>query len=420
MRVKIEKLVFGGPGLGHLPNGQAVFVWNALPGEEVEFSLLKKKRDYQEGVATAIYQPSSQRLAPREGHFLSCSPWQILSPEGENEWKVKIATEVFQKQANFSWDWQLTAAPEDFGYRNKIEYSFAEEGDGIKLAFFRRGQKQREPLVGCALSQPVINRVAESILLWINKEKIPLRSLKSLIIRTGQPNQALAALFIKDRLLFDSWPEIDQELIGFKLYYSTHKCPAAVPTELLITQGPEYLEGLINQTRLRFGLLSFFQINQPVFVQALADIGRFLDKERSALDFYCGVGSISLPLADQARDWVLVESNEEASEYAQENIHLNRIGNCRVECAPAEKMIQLIDAEKTLVVDPPRSGLHPKVLRSVLEQKPPQVMYLSCDLATQARDLAQFLPAYEPVFARLYNFFPRTPHVESLVILKKK
>src|SRR3989339_1064461 len=463
MKVKIEKIVFGGAGLGRLedpekPNGlgasgRVVFVWNALPGEEVEFELIKKEKTHWEGVATKILNPSPARLEPKEAHYLSCSPWQIMTPEEENKWKIEMAKETYQKIGGFDCELEMMGDENIWGYRNKMEYSFGFDssdetspqtpllrGEGvIKLSFFERGKRVHQCIEQCELANPEINRVAKLILAWINKHKIPMRSLKAMILRSNLKNEVIAALFIKDKLEFKDFPKLDKNFVGFKLYYSTHKSPASVPTALLHEEGQDYLTEKILDTELKYGIFSFFQINIPVFEMALKDIGKFLDKNKSVVDFYSGVGSISLPLYNMYKSAVLVDNCAEAIEFARANLtdltlpsparrgedpHLTSpykgegLPQLQAECMPAEKMTELITSDKIIIVDPPRAGLHEDVVKRILAQKPARVIYLSCNLSTQARDIKLLSEGYGVVFTKLYNFFPRTPHVEGLVVLE--
>ncbi len=423
MQVKIDKLVFGGQGLAKLDNGKAVFVWNALPGETVEIEMIKRKKDYEQAVAVEIIEASTERIEPKEELYLSSSPWQIMTPEAENQYKIDIATEIYGKNGGMilgSNKPEIFSNNQDFGYRNKIEFSFAELENGKKsLAFFERGKKFRKPVDGSLLAEPVINQTAKYILSWVNEKEIPMRSLKSLIIRSNGAGKSIAALFIKDQLEFDSFPELSDDMLGFQLYYSTHKSPASVPTKLMYSAGQDYLEAKILGTKLKFGLLSFFQINIPVFEEALRDIAAFVGPKTPLIDYYSGVGAISLPLAKNREQTFLVDSNQEAIEYAKENISENNLKNCLTKCMPAEKLLDIIDSDKTIILDPPRAGLHDKVVLRLLSKQPKKILYLSCNLSTQARDIAKLSEFYKPVFIKLYNFFPRTPHVEGLVVLEK-
>ena len=419
--VTIEKLVFGGQGLAHLEDGRIVFVWNALPGERVEIEIVKKKKDYLEAIATNILEPSPDRIEPTEGAFLSTSPWQILSQEKEAFYKRSIAAETYSKIGDLilsESNLEIATDGAHEGYRNKMEFSFVEQDDGtISLAFFQRGGKKRFAVDGSVLASPVINEVAQYILSWVREKQIPIRSLKSLIIRSTQTGDTLAALFIKDELEFDSFPELTESLKGFQLYYSTHKSPASVPTKLLYSDGQDYLVENILGTQLKFGALSFFQVNIPMFERALKDIAAFLHPKMPLVDYYCGVGAIGLPLSKNRDECLLVDNNEEAIVYAQDNIAMNALLNCHVQCTPAEKITDLITAEKMIVVDPPRAGLHEKMIHRLLLRRPPRIIYLSCNLSTQARDIRLLSQGYKLSFMKLYNFFPRTPHIEGLCVL---
>ena len=419
IKVKIEKLVFGGQGMGHI-DGKATFVWNALPGEEVEARVLKNKSNFVESVAEKIITPSQERMPAQEDHYLSCSPWQILSASVEDYWKKEIARETFYKFGGLEIkDFDIVSGEKRFGYRNKMEFSFALDLHGrVSLGFFERGARRHMPITGCILAENCINVTAKNILSWINEVKIPIRSLKSLILRSNEQGQTIAALFIKDHLIFETLPELSSNFLGFHIYFSSHLSPASIPQELLYTEGQDFLITELNSAKLKFGLLSFFQINVPLFESALKDIEQFLKKDSDILDFYSGVGAISISLRAKLKSCTVVDNNKEAIEYAEENISLNKLKNFSARLVSAEKITKLIHSDKIVIFDPPREGLHQDVVKAVLEKKPRQIFYLSCNLTTQARDIKLLSSIYSIKFSRLYNFFPATPHVESLFILE--
>ncbi|MFA5995401.1 MAG: 23S rRNA (uracil(1939)-C(5))-methyltransferase RlmD [Patescibacteria group bacterium] len=420
--IKIDKLVFGGQGLGHV-DGKACFVWNALPGETVEMEPVRKRKDIIEAVATNIVQASPDRTAAKEAHFLSCSPWQILTPEQETYWKQQLALETYQhigkldiKQIELVDD-----ASNYYGYRNKMEFSFAELTDGtITLALFERGKKVRTSIPGCILASANINTCAQTILIWINQQHIPIRSLKTLIIRSNQAGEVLAALFIKDRLTFDNLPIITKPLTGLYIYYSTHKSPASVPTELLYQIGDTALTETLNDYKLQYGVFSFFQVNLPIFTQALKTISEYLEPNTPLLDYYCGVGAISIALVKHCASAILVDNNAEAISFAQKNIEHNKLHNYTAQCLPAEQLLDVITSTHIMIVDPPRAGLHTKLIETILTKKPQRLIYLSCNLATQARDINLLDSGYSVKSLKLFNFFPRTPHIEGLCILETR
>lgn len=421
--VKIEKLVFGGQGMGRLADGRVVFVWNALPGEIVKVTIIKRKKEYVEAIATTIVQPSPERVDPLAPQYLSTSAWQILSWERENYWKKAIAAETYGKVGGLIFGENIPKIVTDdvqYEYRNKIEFSFCELDDGeLSLAFFARGGKSRIPVEKSLLAEPIINKVANEILTWVKTQNLILRNLKSVIIRSNGEGKAIAALFIKDELVLNNFPKTSEYLLGFHVYYSTHKSPASVPTKLLHSDGQDYLIANLKSTKLKFGLHSFFQVNINVFDECLTDIAMHLDPKAPLLDFYSGVGAIGLPLSHNREKTILVDSNKQAIAYAKDNIKLNNRNNCEAHCAPAEEITELISGDMQLIVDPPRAGLHKNVLHKIIAKKPPKIIYLSCNLSTQARDIRMLEEYYKITFIKLYNFFPRTPHIEGLIVLER-
>ena len=420
-QITIEKLIFGGQGFARV-DGKVYFVWNALPGEIVEIEILKKKKEYIEAVATKIITPSPERIEPKDPNFLSTSPWQIMSYEKENEWKKEIALEVYRrigKEALSTINPDLVFDSEKYyGYRNKMEFSFAIDKTGRTcLGFFERGKKVRYAVEKSELADAAINETAQYILAWVRKHQITMRSLKSLIVRSDGNGKTIAALFIKDRLEFPDYPKLNDQMIGFQLYYSTHKSPASVPTDTLYSEGQDYIMISLRGIEFKVGLLSFFQVHLPVFEKALDDIYAHIPENSNLLDLYSGVGSIGLPIASRAQKLTLVDNNTEAIQYATENIEFNNIKNAEAMCTPTENIVELITSDTTVILDPPRAGLHQDVVKRLLEVKPKTIIYLSCDLSTQARDISLLYPTYNISFSRLYNFFPRTPHIEGLCVL---
>ena len=424
IKTLIEKLVFGGQGLGRI-NKKVVLAWNALPEEEVEVSILKRKKSYLEGIASKIIKESPFRTNPLEDHFLSCSPWQILKWEKENHWKKEIAKETFEKIGNLKEliNYELVSIQDNqYNYRNKMEYSFTSNKNGkISLAFFKRGTHRLIPIDFCKLAIPEINEVAQKIIIWLNQNSVPSEILKSIVLRTNNKKQVIAGLFIKKNFFFKNYPPLQKPLIGFHIYFSNPLSPASVVDEELFKEGQNFLDINIRETTLKYGLLSFFQINLHLFEIALNDISTFLDPKKSLIDYYSGIVAISIPLNSFYKDCILIDSEQEAINYALENIKTNNLEDkCKVLKSLVEKSTQLIEKNKIILFDPPRAGLHKKIIKKILIEKPVRIIYLSCNLSTQARDIQLLQSMYKIKFLRLYNFFPRTPHIEGLCVLDRK
>lgn len=426
-----EKLVPGGQCLGHDENGRATMIWNCLPGETVQAFINKRRKGCAFGVADELVGAAApERVTPMEAdHYLSCSPWQILAWDVENRTKIQFAEEALHKLELPVKEIPLATTSEPvLHYRNKMEFSFARaefknDNSPLKLALFKRGSfNWKLPLDGCCLAEAIINSTGAAIVDWLNEWDAPLSALKTLIVRSDGRGNSVAALFVMERL--PEFTEVKNLPLpdgcqGFRIYFSNPKSPASVADELLYEQGESSVTAELLGAELEFGLLSFFQVNIPMFKEALTMIGEHLDPSLPALDFYAGVGAISLPLARAAKDWHLVEVNAEAVEFAKQNISRNKLKNCLATCAPAEKITELITGKEQVIVDPPRAGMDLRVVERLNEVLPTKIIYLSCNLSTQARDLELLASNYKIVDLKLFNFFPRTPHVESLVVLER-
>jgi 23S rRNA (uracil1939-C5)-methyltransferase len=412
-KVRIEKVVFGGQGLAHGANGP-VFVWNGLPGELVNVRLTRRHKKVWDGVAQEIIEPSSERIPPVEPHFLSCSPWQVASLEAELSWKKDMARQVLSSIGGIKHEVEIVSNPDAiYGYRNKMEFCFtANEQGQLSLAFFVRGSQHRVPLDRCALAHPLITQAANRIVEWLRFQKVDRFLLKSLIVRTDG-TQTIAGLFVTEELELAPPDELN-----LAIFYSNPQSPASRPDLLLYSSSPLELTENLMDTKLHYGLFSFFQVNVPMFSQTLQYIIDFAGSGTHLIDLFCGVGSIGLPLAKKFERVTLVESLPEAAEYAKGNAERNKLNNVNVIAQPAEQ-IELEEAD-VVTVDPPRVGLHQDTTYQLIEKHPHKIAYLSCNVSTQARDLKLLAKVYRVEKITLFNFFPRTPHLESLALLVRR
>ncbi|MFA6474659.1 MAG: TRAM domain-containing protein [Patescibacteria group bacterium] len=408
--VPIEKLVFGGQGMGHL-DGKVYFVWNALPGETVTVQVTRQKKSFCEGYATDIISPAPNRITLQEEHALSCSPWQIMTPIAEKLWKIQLAKDAYYK---FLSEIDLVEDPAQYyGYRNKIEYSFTHTATGeLTFAFFKRWSHWRLPIHTCQLASAAINQKAEQVLAWLKTLPVTDHNLKSLIILSNERGETIAGLFVRDEGL-----PLANEL-GVVVYYSNPRSPAAVPTKLL-HPGETIITTHVLGVPLQHDLLGFFQVNVPIFEQALTTISQYVNDGSEVIDCYGGVGAIALPLHRKIKTGVIIDSNQSAIISAQNTIQQLDIKNFSAQCVPTENILDIFNQNQTVILDPPRAGLHDDVTARLLEVKPKRIIYLSCNLSTQARDVERLLTGYKIIDAKLFNFFPRTPHIEGLIVLDK-
>lgn len=411
VEVTIEKLVHGGQGLGVLPDGRKVFVWNALPGEKLQVQLTKKKRDYAEGVTTAVLTPSPVRIGNADiaPEVLATQPWAIMDYTTELQAKQAIVKELFAREKVEIQSVEIKTFGGLSGYRNKMEYGFWGDDEGLSFAQFRRGSHGKIKMQMSDLANDRLNSAGMELLDVLNKNGIRGSQLKSVIIRAVMPDQAAVALFVKEK----DFPKIAFPE-GTVVYYSDPRSPASVTTKELYRNGDTSLEVNILAHTFVFDVLSFFQVNIPIFEVALADIKKSLLPSRPIVDMYAGVGAIGLSL--DGRPVTLVEIDATNVQMARQNVQGEKVD---VVQASTEQALEYVTDDADIIVDPPRSGLHRKVVERILEVEPPQLVYLSCNPATQARDVALLSGKYKISQLTGYNFFPRTPHIESLAVLER-
>lgn len=413
--VRIIKMVHGGQALGELPDGKKVFVWNALPGEVVRVRIIKQRRTYAEAIAEEIVYPSAERIAPQEANYLATSPWQMMTFVAENTYKRDIVIELMQQQNVAAPKIGETVHDEhEYHYRNKMEYSFWGDDDGLHLALHMRGSHGKQIVAGSALAMPALDAAAEQVRSLLDGLHCRAGDLKTIIVRCSQAGEAVASLFVKAQ----TFPtlELPEGLQGLRVYHSNPKSPASVPTKLLQELGNCHLSDTLLDKPFTYDSDSFFQVNVPMFEHALQAIAE-VAPAGELVDMYAGVGSIGLSVAKEKVD--LVELDAATAAMARVNAKAASVQAEVIETA-AEKSLEYIAGDKPVIFDPPRAGLHDKVTDRVLAVQPPYITYLSCNPATQARDLMKLQEAYDITDMTVFNFFPRTPHIECLAVLKRK
>ncbi len=421
VEVTLEKIVGGGQALGTLEDGRKVFVWGGLPDETVQVQLTKKKSSYAEGVVVEVVKASSDRIEPIDPEsYLSTSPWQIMSFEAEQRYKAALIEEAFELH-NIVLPDPIEVYSDNLikNYRNKIEFSFwyDTEQEALSLAFFKRGSHGKVAVPGTSLAHPAINAKGREIVDALNKLNIEGRALKTLLIRASQQGNVAWQLYVKNET-FDAqalFTELTTPQNG-EVIYSNPQSPASVITKRL--QGDAApLSDTVLGVSFRYATEGFFQINLPVYEQALSDMRTYIPAGKPVVDMYSGVGSIGLTIGGNAV--TLVELNEHAVREMQQNV--KELGSNAIPVlAASERALEYITSDKIIIVDPPRAGLHDDVVQRLLEARPERIIYLSCNPVTQARDVERLAEAYGIRAHRGYNFFPRTPHIEHLVVLDLK
>jgi 23S rRNA (uracil1939-C5)-methyltransferase len=418
VHAQFNKIVGGGQALATLEDGKKLFAWGALPDEEANVQITKKKSRLVEGYVTEVTKASKDRVEPRDPEsYLSTSPWQIMTMEAEQHYKAALIVEAFELHSVVLPNpIEVFTDSREYEYRNKIEFSFWFETDtqDLSLAFFRRGTHGKISVKGTSLASPAINKKAQEVLAVLNEMHIIGRALKTLLIRSNADGETSWQLYTKDpEFAHDEF--ISQFPKGEKgqVIFSNPLSPASVITEYL-TPHTVRLTDTILGTTFNYATEGFFQINLPVYEQALTDMKAFIPEGKPVLDLYSGVGTIGLTIGGD--NLTLVEMNKEAVREMKNNIiELGKKATAIL--AASEDVTEYITEDKVIILDPPRAGLHLDVIDRLLEVTPSRIVYLSCNPVTQARDVALLAEKYNVTSHKGYNFFPRTPHIENLVVL---
>ena len=426
----LDAITGGGQAIGTLEDGRKCFVWGGLPGELVSIQSTKIKSSLVEGVVTEVLTSSPERIKPQDPEsYLSTSPWQIMTFEAEQKYKAQLIYDAFALH-NIRLPQPPNVYSNDniYGYRNKIEFSWFSQTDPtsgvdtLDLAFFRRGSKGKIVVNGTSLAHPSINRLAREIRDLLHQKSISARQLKTLLIRSDNSGNCVWQLYTKDKLP-DTITEQEADKLsaqGGEIIYSDPRSPASRITERLASFGDITLRDNLLGTTFRYATESFFQINLPVYSQVLSDIRKFIPPEKPVIDLYSGVGTIGLTVTSKDQPLKLIEINSSAVDEMKHNISDLGRKNTEAILSASENVTDQIEPNSTIIVDPPRAGLHQDVTMRLLETAPKRIIYLSCNPVTQARDIQLLSEKYDISHMQGYNFFPRTPHIENLVILDLK
>ena len=381
--LEIEKIIPGGEALSTAPDGKKIFLWNALPDETVaEYTTVKKKSHYEEGIATKILAPSKYRVEPKDACYLSTSPWQIADFNYELELKQSLVVELFREHQIDIATPPIFTDHQDYHYRNKMEYSlfWDNESAKIKLAFHHRGSHRKFIVEKSSIERPEIFATATEIIKDLNFRHEEARKYQSILLRCNQTGEVSGGLFENGKP-HPVFPNLTDSILGHTYSYSPN---------------------------------GFFQINLPVYELALREIKKHISTPE-ILDLYAGVGTIGLSVAAENQKLTMVEVNAAAYEEMVKNAATRPNTNCRL--AKSEEVLGEILPSQTVILDPPRAGCDDKLIYRLLEVRPKAIIYLSCNPATQARDVKKLLEVYQIKDVKTFNFFPHTPHIENLVIL---
>jgi 23S rRNA (uracil1939-C5)-methyltransferase len=468
--VTVEKLTFGGSGLAHV-EGFPVFIDDAIPGQQLEIVVTKRRDRYMEAKIHKVLRHAKDEIQSKCKHFGECGgcQWQNLAYDKQLSYKEDIVRETLEHltQADEAVRKQLPGrvlkiipSPQVYHYRNKLEMSFGygtmrvEEKDGRRIhfdenptiGFHRPGEwSTMLPITECHLYDEQTDMLLADVRRFMEQSRLPVYNpkiqkgmLRNMLLRRGQHTgeqmicflvnarkKELEPLFQPFLRAFGGRPNLKSLMIIEHLGLNDRP---EFPKVHMLT-GKETISERLFDLNFEISPFSFFQTNTfaaEKLYRAIAEAADLSQKD-TVLDAYCGMGTIGQYLARFCQKVVGVESHPSAVDDALKSAGKNKIGNISFYKGRTEQVMkdQLKAGGKyaftTIVVDPPRPGLHPAARDAVIEHKADKVVYVSCNTATFARDLGEFLKAgYELRTVQPVDLFPHTAHIETVALLQRK
>lgn len=437
--ITITGLNHEGAGIGHLQDGRVIFVPGALPGEQVRVEVVSVKKNYARGRLVQVVEASPDRVLPPCPEAASCGgcDLQHLDYRAQLHWKRRLVIDALQRLGHLG---DIRVLPvlgmvNPWGYRNKVRLHICRG----RLGFYRPGSRELAPFSRCLLLPPGLLEAARTIARLLpglppGLQHVTLRQG----LATGELLVVLEALpgWQGDRELAENLAGRFPELVGVVSLAGGGRNRSgpedftgepAGDCRPFTLYGRDYLEERLGGLRFHLSATTFFQVNsaqaEVLYKQAAAFAG--LRGGEEVLDAYCGSGAIALWLSRRAGRVTGVEVVPEAIIDARRNAILNNLANVRFRTGAAEVVLPLLAGKgyrpEVIILDPPRAGCHQRVLAAVAAMAPRRVVYVSCNPATLARDLAYLREAgFTPGPVQPVDMFPHTHHVECCVLITKK
>lgn len=460
--VTIEDVAAEGMTLTHI-DGRVVFVPFAVPGDVVDLQARRIKSRYAEAEIIRMIHPSSQRVEPFCPHFGSCGGcrWQSLAYADQLYYKQRIVNETLHRIGQIELPDISPILPSQHirAYRNKLEFSFCNRrwltraqmesaitpDDNGGLGFHIPGAFDKVlDITFCGLMDDINNRIRNSVRRYAQTHGLPFYNvrtqqglLRNLTLRTSKATGEVMVLLqvrMEDNAqkeaingllchIADTFPEVSS-----LLYTDNHKCNDTIgDLDIVVFKGNPYIIEEMEGLRFKVSPKSFYQTNSEQAYELYKVVRQLakVSKNDHVYDLYTGTGTIANFLAHDAHSVIGIEYVPEAIDDAKENSLLNGINNTSFYAGDMKNVLNdsFMEAHgypDVIVTDPPRAGMHPDVISTILRAAPERIVYVSCNPATQARDLTLMNEAYKVITVQPVDMFPHTHHVENVVLLKRR
>lgn len=448
-----------GKTIAKAPDGKVIFLPNAVPGDVVDVQTFKKRKAYYEGKATAFHKLSDKRTQPKCEHFGTCGgcKWQDMAYEHQLYYKQKEVTNNLTRIGHIELPeiTPILGSEKQYFYRNKMEFSFSDSrwltleevqsnedlGDRNALGFHIPGMWDKIlDLNKCHLQADPSNAIRNAVKAFAienNLEFFNTRNqtgfLRTMMIRTSTTGDIMVMVqFFKEdkeqrELLLDFIAEKFPEVTSLQYVINGKANDTIYDQEVICYKGEDHIFEEMEGLKFKINAKSFYQTNSEQAFELYKITRDFADLTGNELvyDLYTGTGTIAQFVAKKAKKVVGVEAVPDAITAAKENAQLNGIDNVDFFVGDMKNVfnssfIETHGEPDVIITDPPRDGMHKDVVQQILNIAPKKVVYVSCNSATQARDLELMDTQYKVVKTQSVDMFPQTFHVENVVLLERR
>ena len=440
--ILINNVSHQGEGIGRVENF-AVFVPGAIKGEKIEVKITEIRKNFARGELEKIILPSLNRVKPPCSVFNLCGGCHLqhINYKKQLEMKKEIVENVLSRIGNQNIDVMPIIGMEiPWRYRNKGHFHLARENENITLGFYQSKSHDLVPVSRCLLFSQNINSLIKYLEKELTRQKITIYNHKTdkgnfrgIVLRESKYTGEIMIIFItrEERWYLDE-NFLNNLIIAFpqvvSLCQNINKNPkmALFGKDFRILKGKTFIEDHIGSFKFKISPSSFFQVNvlqTEILYKKILEYANLSGKE-TVIDSYSGTGTISIYLAGKAKKVYGLELQKGAVRDAWANGELNNLSNLKFISGKAEswlyKWIQRDEKAEVIIIDPPRRGCSREVLKNIIKIKPEQILYVSCDMPTLARDIKYITQnGYNIEEVQPIDMFPHTSHIECLVHLTR-
>ncbi len=443
--VEIKSVDFPNKGIGDI-EGKKIIVKNTIEGQKVRVRIKKKRRNKIEGQLIEVIERASIEEADSScEYFGTCGGCSYLNIPYDNQLKLKenqVKTLLDNAGIKGYEFLGIDPSPNEYAYRNKMEYSFGdmEKGGLLSLGMHQKGKfYEIVTTESCQIVDEDFTKVLKTVLEYFRELKTPFYHkkthkgyLRHLVVRKAiKTNELLLNLVTSSQQDLDLTSlvhrlqnvNLGSKLVGFLHTINDSLGDVVRSDETRILFGQDYITEEILGLKFKVSAFSFFQTNSFGADKLYSIVRDFAGDTGSKVifDLYCGTGTITQIMASVAKKVIGIEIVKEAIESAKENAKLNNLNNCVFIAGDVmEKVSEITDKPDIIILDPPRDGIHPKAINKIIDFNPQQFIYISCKPTSLVRDLAVFIErGYKVKKIKCIDMFPHTVHVEAVTLLTK-